>query len=285
MKKKLSVLFLSLLLFASYTTATANEMEDATVFYNEAIDLYRQSDVEKSIELFQKATQINPNFYEAHYNLAQILMSINKNDEAMKSLEKIIQLRPNDSETLYNLGRIEYKKGFLSKAYSYLKRVDERSAQFESAKLLIEKIEKRQSELNLETKISEHKIVKDEQEKHIGVELDEIKAPSGVALDSRGNIFSASFAENAIYKISIYGQKTIFSKSSLIQGPIGLAIDKENNVYIASYNSNSIIKITQDGVASVFATVQKPYCLTYDSLRNRLYVTEQNTNKLVKFDL
>jgi len=283
MKKNLLILILFLIL--SVIPSYSDDIEDAAIFYNEAIDVYKQEDVEKSIELFKKALELNPDFYEAQYNLAQILMSLDKNEEALHYLQEIIRLKPGNSETLYNLGKIQYKRGYLSSAYGYLKKIEASAPQYESAKILLDKIEKRQDELNLESKISQHKVLLDHEGKSISVSLSEIQAPSGIAFDSRGNIFVASFSENAIYKISIYGQKAVFSRSSLIKGPIGLAIDKDDNIYVAGYSSNSIVKIRPSGVAAVFALINKPYCLIYDKNHNRIYVTEQNSNKLVKYDL
>ena len=118
-----------------------------------------------------------------------------------------------------------------------------------------------------------------------GVELSEISAPSGVATDSRGNIYVASFSENVIYKISIYGKKVVFSKSAVIKGPIGVAVDKNDNIYVANYLANNLIKISPNGLAEIFADVEKPYCIYYDSEHNRIYATEQGTNKLFKFDI
>ncbi len=284
MKNKLLISFLIFLSLGS-NIVFSNELEEATNLYNEAIDLYKQDNVEKSIELFNQATQLKPDFYEAYYNLAQILMSLDKNDEASVVLEKLIKLKPNDYESLYNIGRIQHKRGYLLSAHEYLSKIPNSAPQYESAKLLMEKIEKRQAELNLETKIKEHKINIDSMGKIKGVELAEVPAPSGVAVDSRGNIFIASFAENKVYKISIYGKKIIFSDSILIKGPIGLAVDKNDNVYISNYLANNIIKISSNGQASVFADVEKPYCMFYDSEHNRIYVTEQSTNKLFKFDI
>lgn len=284
MKNKLLISFLFFLSLGS-NIVFSNELEDAANLYNQAIDLYKQDNVEKSIELFNQAIQIKPDFYEAHYNLAQILMSLNRYDEAIKSLEVITKLKPNDTENLYNLGKLYYKKGYLSKSHEYLKKISVNSPQYDSAKLLISKIEKRQDELNLETKINEHQNFSNSQGKLIGIELESFSAPSGSAIDNRGNIYVASFTENQIYKISIYGQKTLYSKSTLIKGPIGLAMDKDNNLYVANYSANNIIKITPNNIATIFADINKPYCLTYDLAHNRLYVTEQSTNKLVKYDL
>ena len=284
MKNKLLISFLIFLSLGA-SPAFCDEIEEATAFYNEAIDLYKQDNINQSVELFNKAIKLNPDFYEAHYNLAQILMSLEKNEEAVKILEETVKLKPDDTESLYNIGRLQYKRGNLSNAHKYLKQIPQTAPQYESAKILITKIEKRQGELNLENKIKEHKNLVDAQGKAKGVELAEVLAPSGTAVDSRGNIYVASFSENVIYKISIYGQKTVFSKSALIKGPIGLAIDKNDNIYIANYLANNVVKITPASVASVFANVEKPYCMIYVTENNRIYVTEQNTNKLIKFDL
>jgi len=281
------IILVSIFLFLAFNpnVAYCNDIEDATVYYNEAIDLYKQDEIEKSIELFQKAIELNPDFYEAHYNVSQILMSIEKNEQALKSLEKIHELKPDDTDTLYNLGRIEYKRGYLSKARSYLTKIPKNASQYASAHILIDKIEKRQQELNLESKIKDRTPVVDSLGKAKGEELAEYKGPSGVVVDNRGNIYIASFLDNLIYKISIYGQKSTFAKATIIRGPIGLALDKEGNLYSANYSANNIVKITPSGAASIFADIQKPYCIFYDEEHNRLYVTEQSTNKLIKFDL
>ena len=260
-------------------------LEEATTYYNQAIDFYKQDDVDRSIDYFEKAIKIKPDFYEAHYNISQILMSLNKNDEALKSLEEIAKIKPYDTENLYNLGKTYYKKGLLSKAYASLKAIDVNAAQYDSAKLILEKIEQRQSELNLEEKINARQESLDERGVPQPITLGEFSAPSGVAIDSRGNIFVASFLENRIYKISIYGQKEPLAKSNLIQGPIGIAMDKNDNIYVANYSANNIIKITPEGAPSIFAEIKKPYCITYDANHNRLYITEQETNKLIKIDL
>lgn len=285
MKKNLIISFFILFNLLSFNNVFADNIDDAADLYNEAIDLFKQEETQKSIECFEKAIKLNPEFYEAHYNLAQILMLLDKNEEALKPLKAILELKPNDSETLYNIGKIQYKRGYLSNAHSYLQKIPANAPQYESAKLLINKIEKRQKELNLENLIKERKNLYDETGAQQGINIEEIMAPSGVGYDSKGNIFVASFMDNSIYKISTQGQKTIFSNSNLIKGPIGLALDNNDNIYIANYSANNIIKISQNGQATVFAQIKKPYCITYDSIHNRLYVTEQNTNKLVKFDL
>jgi len=285
MKNKYIIAMFALLTLTSFNPLMADKIEDAKFLYNDAIDMYSQNNVQKSIEMFQKAIDLYPDFYEANYNLAQILMSIEENEKALIPLEKIVSLQPQNYEAIYNIARIQYKRGYLSKSFEALNKIPKSAPQFESAKLLLSKIEKRQDELVLEKKLQEHESVSDAQGKILAVELNEISTPSGIALDERGNIYVASFLENTIYKISAFGQKTVFSNSALIKGPIGLAIDKKENIYVANYSSNNIVKFTKDGAAKIFADINKPYYMIYDKEHDRLYVSEQNTNKLVKFDL
>ena len=218
MKKNLIISIFLFLVLAFNINAYADVNENAAVMYNQAIDLYKQDNINASIDLFKKAIELKPDFYEAHYNLAQILMSVEKNEEALKSLEALLAMNPNDTETLYNIGKIQYKRGYLSNANKHLTAIPESAPQYPSAKILIDKIEKRQDELKLEAIIKEHKNITDESGKAHYIDIAEIQAPSGVAVDSEGNIFSASFAENSIYKVSIFGKKSVFTGSSLIKG-------------------------------------------------------------------
>ena len=286
MKKKLVILFLSLLLFAPNSIPTfAQDIEGATVFYNEAIDLYSQDQVDKSIDFFKRAISLNHDFYEAYYNLAQILMSQDKYTEALAPLQEIFRLKPQDSENLYNLGKVQYKRGYLTNSYDYLKQIPKTAPQYDSAQILIAKIDKKHAELGLESKIQNREVHMDDQGKFVGVELAGIQAPSGITIDDKGNIYCASFSENLIYKISTDGQKSVYSHSSLIKGPIGLTVDKNGNMYVANYSAGTIIKITPDGTSGIFAAISKPYCLIYDKTHDRLYISEQNSNKIVKYDL
>ena len=286
MKKNLVILFLSLMFFMSASTpVVAQDIEGATVFYNEAIDLYSQDQVDKSVDFFKRAISLNHDFYEAYYNLAQILMSQDKYTEALAPLQEIFRLKPQDSENLYNLGKVQYKRGYLTNSYDYLKQIPKTAPQYDSAQILISKIDKKHAELGLESKIQNREIHTDEQGKFLGVELANIQAPSGITIDDKGNIYTASFSENVIYKISTDGQKSVYSRSSLIKGPIGITLDKNGNMYVANYSSATIVKITPEDVSSVFAAISKPYCLIYDKTHDRLYISEQNSNKIVKYDL
>ena len=302
MKKRFLSLFFSFfsVLTLVYTPAVdAYTLEDATSLYNMGIDYYSQNQVQKSIEYFKKAISIDPKFYEAYYNLAQIQASYGYLDSAIKSYEKVVQLKPDDYESIYELGRLLYKRGYLNKALSYLDKIPLNEDIYTQVLTLENKIKKRQAELiaiqkqkeqqaqvQLQNKIEKTTVnVSEEKPQEQTNLIVNLKAPSGVAADSQGNIYAASFSENKIYRISPDGAKSVYVESVNLGGPVGIAIDEFDNLYVANYTKNNILKVTQSGVISEFAKLRKPYCIGIDKVRKLLIVSEQDTNNVLKFEL
>lgn len=302
MKKRFLSLFFSFfsVLTLVYTPAVnAYTLEDATSLYNMGIDYYSQNQVQKSIEYFKKAISIDPKFYEAYYNLAQIQASYGYLDSAIKSYEKVVQLKPDDYESIYELGRLLYKRGYLNKALSYLDKIPLNEDIYTQVLTLENKIKKRQAELiaiqkqkeqqaqvQLQNKIETTTVNVSEQKPQEQTNLIvNLKAPSGVAADSQGNIYAASFSENKIYRISPDGAKSVYVESVNLGGPVGIAIDEFDNLYVANYTKNNILKVTQSGVISEFVKLRKPYCIGIDKVRKLLIVSEQDTNNVLKYEL
>lgn len=91
--------------------------------------------------------------------------------------------------------------------------------------------------------------------------------PTGVAVDTTGNVIVADYGNNQIYKYAPAGEVSLLAGSgslSKIDGtgssasfyrPQGLAVDGTGNVYVAEYSSNSIRKITPEGVVTTLAGI------------------------------
>lgn len=315
MKNRIFGLFFSVLtmtFFATVSQSYAYSLEEATTLYNLGIDYYSQNQVQKSMDCFKKAVTIDPKFYEAYYNLAQIQASYGYLDAAIKSYEKIAQIKPDDYESLYELGKLLYKRGYLSRAVATLGKIPSDDNVSKEAIALTQKIKRRQSELALEANQKEDAklvlqskmtiqktpaqqvqsvaqtqntaVIKPAVIENSNI-IAQLQAPSGITTDSQGNIYAASFSENKVYRISALGEKSVYVDSLQLGGPIGLAIDENNYLYVANYTKNNIIKVTPSGVISEFAQLRKPYCINIDQATKSLVVTEQETNNVLKYAL
>ena len=90
--------------------------------------------------------------------------------------------------------------------------------------------------------------------------------PSGVAVDSSGNLYIADFSNDTIRKVTPsgavstpYGQQGISGTSdgigtnALFNTPNAVAIDSANNIYVADSGNSTIRKITPAGMVSTLA--------------------------------
>lgn len=281
MKKLITTTVLTILFFTLVgitPKANAQGVPSATVYYNQGIDFYNSNEIQNSINAFKKAIEIDPKFYEAYYNLAKIQESYKYYNDAILTYEKLIETMPEDYESMYNLGNLLFKRGYLKKSLTYLDRIPNYSEYFDNAEKLIETVEKRQVEVAQEQKLKEDSLKKSSL-------LENIQAPSGVAVDKQGNVYVASFSQNTVYKITPDNIKTTFVGPNNLEGPIGIAIDINNNIYIANYTKGNVIKTTPDGRTNVLLLVKKPYCLNVDDRNRKLLITEQEKNTVIKFDL
>ncbi len=89
--------------------------------------------------------------------------------------------------------------------------------------------------------------------------------PTGIKVDSSGNVYVSDSTNNTIRKITSAGVVTTFTgypgvgsidgtgAAARFNGPIGIAADSSSNLFIADSFNNTIRKITAAGVVTTFA--------------------------------
>ena len=101
-----------------------------------------------------------------------------------------------------------------------------------------------------------------------------------IAFDNSGNLFAADFGDQAIYKFTLDGTRSVFVGPEAFAdgtGPIGLAFDSTGNLFVSTEGdpgNDVILEFTPGGMESTFAGgLTQPRGLAFDAAGN-LFVAE-----------
>ncbi|MBI4655414.1 MAG: Ig-like domain-containing protein [Elusimicrobia bacterium] len=118
---------------------------------------------------------------------------------------------------------------------------------------------------------------------------DKFNKPTGVAVDSSGNLWVADRNNDRVLKFSSTGAY-ITTLNAQLNKPHGLAIDKSGNLFVADRNNNEIKKFNPDG--QLLLTINtgleidfnKPQgAIAVDEL-NQVYITDRNNDRVLIYD-
>ena len=256
------------------------DMQYAVSLYNQGIEFTRIKAYDSAIAAFQKAIEYNPKMSDAYYNIASIYIAQKKYDEAYNTYVKVIAINPSDYDAILQAAKISYNRKNYSLAMKYLEYIPDDYAGYGIARQLY--LDSKEQFDMQKNRVARSKISTADKNKR--VLIDKFNSPAGMAVDSEGNMFVASYSDNAIIKVDKNKKKTNFVKDYLLDGPVGLAIDKYDNIYVANYESDNILKITKGGGVSVFMEkVSKPYFLYIKN--DVLYISEQGNDVVLTYNL
>lgn len=279
MKKTLTALFILLML--SSVTCMAEPSNDAKLIYNEGVELYKIGEYERAKDAFKKATELDPNYIDAYYNLGTVLEYLKQYNAALTVFKQIIVRKPDDYEAVYKAAFLSMKTGENDKAKSYLSIIPQSADIAPKAQALAQQLQTDMQTIKKEELEKEPEKQKVPQSNNV---FNDIPSPTGITSDNDGNVYVAGFSDNTIYKITPDGKKLVFIKDIRVNGPIGMVSDNNGNIYISNYNTNNILKISSDGAVSILlSNVQKPYGMHISG--NILYISSQGSNSVIKYVL
>ncbi|MEI6552856.1 MAG: hypothetical protein WCN84_06505 [Actinomycetes bacterium] len=104
--------------------------------------------------------------------------------------------------------------------------------------------------------------------------------PTGIAVDSTGNVYTSNYTAGNVTKITPQGVTTILGTTGL--QPTGIAIDTSGNVYTSNFGSNTVTKITPNGNSTTFGNTDAgPSGIAIDSAGN-VYTANASANSVTK---
>lgn len=129
----------------------------------------------------------------------------------------------------------------------------------------------------------------------------ELLTPSGVAVDSSGNLYIADTANHVIREVSTSGTITTIAGdntggyagdggpaiSAELDLPTSVAVDSSGNIYIADSGNNVIREVTGGNITTIvggnqITELNDPETVVVDAYGN-LYISEQNGARIAKF--
>jgi hypothetical protein len=269
-------------------------MTDA--YYNIAAIYYNQKNHKEALDAFQQLLRIDSNDVSARYESARIYEKLNRLDEAIASYEMIPNTASRYAKAQESLQRLQGLKAAQSKIDTTPAKTVEVPSTSPTviSKATPQEAVSASSQMKL-SKPTAHSEVKTEApkgpqpEKKLLIQefAKGFAGPTGLAVDSQGNVYVANFSQNVVYKVSSAGKKVLFASGKGINGPVGLTLDpKSGDLYIANHLDNTVAKITSAGKVSTIAWgLKKPYNIFLDAPQNTLYITQQETNSVAKIKL
>lgn len=281
--KKIIIILVSTLIFLTTNFNISASCEEysfgAVEYYNRGITQYQAKSYRLAISSFQKATQIEPTFVDAYYNMAEIYKYLDEDANAIATYAKLIKIQPDDYDAVLEIAKVYYSQGSYTVALKYLSDIPSSYTKYQE-------VIKLQQDASDSIKLRQEKIAssKNTADPNKKTFIDKVESPTGITSDSLGNLYIADYATNCIFKISPDKKKVLFAKNTLINGPIGLTADKFDNIYVANYETDNILKISPTGNIYVFINkINKPYYLYIKN--DVLYISEQGSNTVIKYSL
>jgi len=132
--------FAVLLSLCAFLSCSSKEKQ-AQKHFSKGFGYQDQGELDKAIEEYKKAIELNPNYTRAYTNLGTVYLEKKDYDRAIQQFKKVLELNYFDRKAHYNLGLAYLNKGEVEKAKEEVRFL--KSIRSELGDLLESKIEER----------------------------------------------------------------------------------------------------------------------------------------------
>ena len=109
----------------------------------------------------------------------------------------------------------------------------------------------------------------------------QLHAPSGICVDSTGNLYIADSANNRIRELTPDGTLKTVAGPDQLSSPRGVAVDQAGNLWIADTGNHRVVVLPPGGVLTEIATqLQAPRALAIDPSSGAVYVADSTSNRI-----
>jgi tetratricopeptide (TPR) repeat protein len=113
-------IFLVFFLIFGFLTCSSKEKQ-AEKHFKDGFGYQNEGNLDKAIEEYKKAIELNPNYLQAHMNLGAVYIQQKKYDQAIEEFNTVVKLNYYYGTAHYNLGYVYLLKGEKEKAQEEMK--------------------------------------------------------------------------------------------------------------------------------------------------------------------
>ena len=97
-------------------TAPLSQDRSATALFRAAVAAQQRGELERAVEIYRQALDIDPRLAEAHANLGVVLARLGRYEQAVRAYEQALSVDPQLNAARVNLGLAHYRAGALAAA-------------------------------------------------------------------------------------------------------------------------------------------------------------------------
>ena len=282
------ILIISLLVICGQSSYAGN-VEDAQLEYANGVDYYTNGDIEKAAESFKRATELDPDYIDAYFNLGSLLEYLKRDKAALDAFKQVILRKPDDYESLYKAAVLSKNMGDIDKARMYLGLIPQESEFGMQAKELAQTLAISSSAAKSSYSQLMNEIPKVSYEQPQNANAGAIQSSNADSykqsnMNTNAGASQASVGSGTNLLNPSFGISNSNGVYENIPSPTGIAADNSGNLYVAAFSDNVIYKITPDNKKLIYikdSKIDGPIGIAIDSQKN-IYIANYNRDNVLK---